>query len=772
MNKRYTPSTLIYLFFLSASLLYAPFSFGQVREAILPQVSKPVQFLPCGTPDTNREVALILSKMVEEIANKERLITRGAPSYYIAVKPQIIQKDDGSGGLSLNDLHFGLADLNKQYAPLSVQFYICGTSPNYINNSSLYNNTTDVSTIRVTNNVNNAHNIYFTGILNNISGFSYGSTHQRVNNATFLLSSYVLGGKTLPHELGHFFGLAHTFLNSASPTITDRELVTRNSNETPPRLSANCSTAGDFICDTPADPYDLPGGHPSVNCVYTGTVTDANGDPFSPSVTNYMNYYFCTPYDFTPGQFTRMSAGLAYNLSPSSDPTTNYTLDCPETVQPAPANVTAANLSATVNQGVNITWTSASVVASGYFIERAASPAGDFTPVGGVGPNVFSFIDISASNNGTYYYRVKPSNTKNMYSPVATVQTAPICAANYTSACAIESGVSSDIINDFIVKNHTNSITLISNTNSGCSPNSYGNFTNLSATVNVGSTYNFIMRTFYGSNGYYRQHIGVFIDLNHNGNFSDPGEEVYQSSGNNVMVGTTEIDGSFTIPASASGGNTYLRVRTQHQNQLVTTACGVYNDGETEDYTLNIAAALPVTLVDFDGKNTPQGNLLTWKTESEVQSDHFDIERSPNGQAFETTGQTKAAGKAAAYSFLDDHNPYPVSYYRLKMIDLDGKYQYSKIVVIETPGAKSHYILFPNPTTGNLNVRASFSDRGTAQFALYNLLGQKVYSSAQTIEKGLNESTLDISALPGGVYVGEIEDAGGGTIKIGRIIKY
>ncbi len=98
----------------------------------------------------------------------------------------------------------------------------------------------------------------------------------------------------IPHEMGHFFGLLHTFKDNGA------ELVD----------GSNCSTAGDMICDTPADPY--VSGDPVASyvkdCIFISSKTDANGDFYVPDVGNIMSYYpdECS-CGFTYDQYTRMA---------------------------------------------------------------------------------------------------------------------------------------------------------------------------------------------------------------------------------------------------------------------------------------------------------------------------------------------------------------------------------------------------------------------------------------------------------------------------------
>lgn len=97
---------------------------------------------------------------------------------------------------------------------------------------------------------------------------------------------------TLAHELGHFFGLQHTFgkVTSENATLEKPD-------------GTNCIGEGDFICDTPAD----PNGRTDKNCNYTGKYAK-NGVQFKPQVSNYMSYYpNSCKNEFTKGQYNAMN---------------------------------------------------------------------------------------------------------------------------------------------------------------------------------------------------------------------------------------------------------------------------------------------------------------------------------------------------------------------------------------------------------------------------------------------------------------------------------
>lgn len=101
---------------------------------------------------------------------------------------------------------------------------------------------------------------------------------------------------TVGHEMGHFFNLLHTFDSS-----NGAELVNES----------NCQTAGDGLCDTPADPFVSPGSPASyVNsgCTFISTVKDANGQFYNPDVGNIMSYYgSCVCPKFSHDQYEKMA---------------------------------------------------------------------------------------------------------------------------------------------------------------------------------------------------------------------------------------------------------------------------------------------------------------------------------------------------------------------------------------------------------------------------------------------------------------------------------
>lgn len=361
----------------------------------------------CGTPAPTAAQMQAIEKRLAFVRSVRQVSGRVAAGItYVPIRPHIFRKSDGTGGLTLASMNNVLALTNRYYlrSGNGIQFYFCGTTPDYVDDDGLYS-----SFVKTTSEVSvdgrdatNAMNMYFISKFSSatLGGYAKFPDADDVKNSRLFISNENndddMGNRLVPHELGHSFNLLHTF-----ETGYGDELVTRGG-------GANCSSAGDKVCDTPADPYGhFPGassscvsGCPAVyNC---SSFTDSQGNAYAPSPTNLMSYYFPCTQDFTNGQYDRIGDGLAIRQG-----FTNTKIDCAPTAVTAPTNAFVR-----VQYGKpTLTWQDNASNEMGYFIERATSSGGPFVPVGGVAPNATTFTDNSASSGTTYYYRVRPSNS-------------------------------------------------------------------------------------------------------------------------------------------------------------------------------------------------------------------------------------------------------------------------------------------------------------------------------------------------------------------------
>jgi len=138
----------------------------------------------------------------------------------------------------------------------------------------------------------------------------------------------------------------------------------------------------------------------------------------------------------------------------------------------------------------------------------------------------------------------------------------------------------------------------INNTSTGTT--GYENFTSVSTNVTTGTAYPISVTPFWTTSTPHYEGYAVYIDYNNDGDFLDSGELAWYKDASK----TTPATGSITIPATATSGNTRMRVIMQF-NVIPVAPCGFYAYGQVEDYTLNIVSAGKGKSVDVDTKELP-----------------------------------------------------------------------------------------------------------------------------------------------------------------------
>jgi len=164
----------------------------------------------------------------------------------------------------------------------------------------------------------------------------------------------------------------------------------------------------------------------------------------------------------------------------------------------------------------------------------------------------------------------------------------------------------------------------------------------------------------------------------------------------------------------------------------------------SEDYEVTYIPAMPVTLVSLSVNNKDSNNLLTWKTTSETNNSGFEIEKSPDAKIFEKIGFVDGNGdskETKTYSFTD-LNPFATTYYRLKQIDFDGKFEYSRIISVKNEAIG--FAVYPNPAQNQLFV----ANLEKAEEVLIRNLDGKVFLKQHVDSK----VPVNTSNFPSGLY--------------------
>lgn len=526
----------------------------------------------CGNSSvTPQPIHPVKTAVVNDQTVAESMRTAAGTITYIPLKVHFVRQTDGTGGAQSSTLMTALAGMNAQFQPAGIQFYLVGSAPNRINNSSAYNFEWSNNQEFITMNRDpTAANLFVVNSLT-INGIAYGGFGGE--NVIMTVSS--LTPALLTHEFGHHFGLLHTFGNG-------QERVS----------GANCASTADLICDTPADPWDLPGGGNTDDgsCLYKGGLTDAEGRPYQPMMDNVMSGWQCsrTPAArFTAGQQQVMAASLAYWLQ-NPTPTRQYTRAPDAVAAPTLLSVTK------VSGRAQVTWQDNSSNEAGFFIERALGTPENFTVVGGVAPNTTTFTDAGIAASTPYYYRIRPANTATgSLSNTLTFNAGLLyCIPRYFAPYPNPATNGNAGIDEVTLQNTAN-IVLLTNSGSGFAAGSYVDYSAsiAPAALTAGQRYSLTIKGKFEALN--QASVAVWIDYNRDGIF-DPTERVLAPA--QKLVSGNTLTASFTIPVGVTPGLTYLRIRTANlvppDPAEVTEPCSLlYGKGETEDYAVSIQSA-------------------------------------------------------------------------------------------------------------------------------------------------------------------------------------
>jgi hypothetical protein len=242
-----------------------------------------------------------------------------------------------------------------------------------------------------------------------------------------------------------------------------------------------------------------------------------------------------------------------------------------------------------------------------------------------------------------------------------------------------------------------------------------------------------------------------------------------QSTPKNLSTGTTSWTFNWVAPTSGAPANVVFYY-------VGNAADGTGGTDADAILTGNTSTVLPIALLNFSAKagNNKTINLV-WKTASERNNRHFNLERSIDNQKFEVIGQLKGNGTSAAahtYQFADDATNVSddVVYYRLQQVDFDGTTTYSKVISIAIE------------SKATLKIYPSFAKRGdvlqleTVKNAIIEILNingqvvQMVQKSSNTFNAKAGYDILNIQTadLVSGRYF--VRFVGGGLIKTGSFI--
>lgn len=225
--------------------------------------------------------------------------------------------------------------------------------------------------------------------------------------------------------------------------------------------------------------------------------------------------------------------------------------------------------------------------------------------------------------------------------------------------------------------------------------------------------------------------------------------------GNNIYVDYCVSDNNLPPAGQIT---IYLTYPGNGGSGTISTICNVPEAGPT-----------PVILDAFTAQRDVKNDVdLMWKTEQEINSSSFEIERGYNNGSFEKIGTIAAAGNsslAKSYTFTDHlNNSKKTSFYRIKMIDKDGSFVYTETKSVKGSSvATSDFLIYPNPGSSNSKITIS-QLTGPSVIKLFDLSGRAI----KTISVENSYST-DITGLQKGTYFVQITDKASGTTQVKKM---
>ncbi|MBL7732348.1 MAG: T9SS type A sorting domain-containing protein [Chitinophagaceae bacterium] len=217
-------------------------------------------------------------------------------------------------------------------------------------------------------------------------------------------------------------------------------------------------------------------------------------------------------------------------------------------------------------------------------------------------------------------------------------------------------------------------------------------------------------------------------------------------------------DGQASCYATNSATGDYLVAPTSNGNFYSSPGNSLAGGNATSGFAqVILSVSLPVKLVSFTATENNCVTTLSWKTAEEVNFSHFEIEESRDGVLFTKAGSVSATGGVAENQYNFNGGTIDgARYYRLRMVDNDGKSIYSAIRAVNGRcGETDQFMVYPNPvkaSSQNITVRFRLAQAGKVELRLYNAAGQLAKSQTVSGAEGWNTQQVQVENAAAGAY--------------------
>jgi hypothetical protein len=236
-----------------------------------------------------------------------------------------------------------------------------------------------------------------------------------------------------------------------------------------------------------------------------------------------------------------------------------------------------------------------------------------------------------------------------------------------------------------------------------------------------------------------------------------------------VALGST-----FTLPAT---GNFLVHIIRIVLADGTVGGCG--NDFAIDDLNLSLCpegGPLPVEFLNINARQKGSGVSVEWSTSQEVNSSRFEIEKSADGNNnWSIVASINAAGSSSTVKNYNAYDPRPfygINFYRIKQLDKDGNFKYSKTVRVKLTLDKTGVSVLANPFHNSLTVDFSSATEQSVSARLMDITGKQVAVEKWSITTGSTRKEFsNVSALQQGMYILTVSGAGGEVLYNNKVIK-
>jgi hypothetical protein len=163
-----------------------------------------------------------------------------------------------------------------------------------------------------------------------------------------------------------------------------------------------------------------------------------------------------------------------------------------------------------------------------------------------------------------------------------------------------------------------------------------------------------------------------------------------------------------------------------------------------------VSGPLPVTFLKLSGHIAGGQALINWKVAQEIDVQRYEIQKSTDGNQFETVGVVEAR-QLNSYDWLDNRLFYGYNFYRIRSVNIDGSFDYSRVLRLQNISTVKPNI-YPNPVGDILSIQLQAINRESLQIHVYDVLRKRIKSYIKLIPPGIQTFEIDVASLRPGQY--------------------